>query len=208
MFPKGRGWSAPTSDRQRRASCSPPAASRSLNHHAAQIDVRVSVDEPAVDASINLVGLRQPARRGRGGKGSASRFREQRWRGLRRSRGHPHARDRSQDAGLPVWREQARRGVLPSRPRRPPRIRGDRDAVCECVRTASGSQVRSRRRVHLRLAVAGGQTAHRVRRRQADARLRLCEGCCACQRAGQYRPHAVRYRVRRAGLQHRHVEGT
>ncbi|HEY8259061.1 MAG TPA: NAD-dependent epimerase/dehydratase family protein [Gemmatimonadales bacterium] len=28
-----------------------------LNHHAAQIDVRVSVDEPAVDASINLVGF-------------------------------------------------------------------------------------------------------------------------------------------------------
>jgi UDP-glucose 4-epimerase len=28
-----------------------------LNHHAAQIDVRVSVDEPAFDASINLVGL-------------------------------------------------------------------------------------------------------------------------------------------------------
>lgn len=28
-----------------------------LNHHAAQIDVRVSVDEPAHDASINLVGL-------------------------------------------------------------------------------------------------------------------------------------------------------
>lgn len=28
-----------------------------LNHHAAQIDVRISVDEPAHDASINLVGL-------------------------------------------------------------------------------------------------------------------------------------------------------
>lgn len=28
-----------------------------LNHHAAQIDVRVSVDEPATDASINLVGF-------------------------------------------------------------------------------------------------------------------------------------------------------
>jgi UDP-glucose 4-epimerase len=28
-----------------------------LNHHAAQIDVRVSVDEPAFDASINIVGL-------------------------------------------------------------------------------------------------------------------------------------------------------
>ena len=28
-----------------------------LNHHAAQIDVRVSVDEPAFDASINVVGL-------------------------------------------------------------------------------------------------------------------------------------------------------
>lgn len=28
-----------------------------LNHHAAQIDVRVSVDEPALDASINLVGF-------------------------------------------------------------------------------------------------------------------------------------------------------
>jgi UDP-glucose 4-epimerase len=28
-----------------------------LNHHAAQIDVRVSVDEPALDASINVVGL-------------------------------------------------------------------------------------------------------------------------------------------------------
>lgn len=28
-----------------------------VNHHAAQIDVRVSVDEPALDASINLVGL-------------------------------------------------------------------------------------------------------------------------------------------------------
>lgn len=28
-----------------------------LNHHAAQIDVRVSVDEPDLDASINLVGL-------------------------------------------------------------------------------------------------------------------------------------------------------
>jgi UDP-glucose 4-epimerase len=28
-----------------------------LNHHAAQIDVRVSVDEPALDSSINVVGL-------------------------------------------------------------------------------------------------------------------------------------------------------
>jgi UDP-glucose 4-epimerase len=28
-----------------------------LNHHAAQIDVRVSVDSPAVDAGINVVGL-------------------------------------------------------------------------------------------------------------------------------------------------------
>ncbi|MGH7580828.1 MAG: NAD-dependent epimerase/dehydratase family protein [Gemmatimonadales bacterium] len=28
-----------------------------VNHHAAQIDVRVSVDEPALDASINVVGL-------------------------------------------------------------------------------------------------------------------------------------------------------
>ena len=28
-----------------------------LNHHAAQIDVRVSVDQPALDADINLVGL-------------------------------------------------------------------------------------------------------------------------------------------------------
>jgi UDP-glucose 4-epimerase len=28
-----------------------------LNHHAAQIDVRVSVDEPAFDAAINIVGL-------------------------------------------------------------------------------------------------------------------------------------------------------
>lgn len=28
-----------------------------LNHHAAQIDVRVSVEEPSVDCSINLVGL-------------------------------------------------------------------------------------------------------------------------------------------------------
>lgn len=28
-----------------------------LNHHAAQIDVRVSVEEPSVDASINLLGL-------------------------------------------------------------------------------------------------------------------------------------------------------
>ena len=28
-----------------------------LNHHAAQIDVRVSVDEPARDAQINIVGL-------------------------------------------------------------------------------------------------------------------------------------------------------
>jgi UDP-glucose 4-epimerase len=28
-----------------------------LNHHAAQIDVRVSVDQPALDASINLVGF-------------------------------------------------------------------------------------------------------------------------------------------------------
>ena len=28
-----------------------------LNHHAAQIDVRVSVDEPALDAAINVVGL-------------------------------------------------------------------------------------------------------------------------------------------------------
>jgi UDP-glucose 4-epimerase len=28
-----------------------------LNHHAAQIDVRMSVDEPAFDASINVVGL-------------------------------------------------------------------------------------------------------------------------------------------------------
>ena len=28
-----------------------------LNHHAAQIDVRVSVDQPAFDASINVVGL-------------------------------------------------------------------------------------------------------------------------------------------------------
>ena len=28
-----------------------------LNHHAAQIDVRISVDEPSFDASINLVGL-------------------------------------------------------------------------------------------------------------------------------------------------------
>jgi UDP-glucose 4-epimerase len=28
-----------------------------LNHHAAQIDVRVSVDQPALDSSINVVGL-------------------------------------------------------------------------------------------------------------------------------------------------------
>jgi UDP-glucose 4-epimerase len=28
-----------------------------LNHHAAQIDVRLSVDEPALDAAINVVGL-------------------------------------------------------------------------------------------------------------------------------------------------------
>ncbi|MBA3497772.1 MAG: NAD-dependent epimerase/dehydratase family protein, partial [Gemmatimonadales bacterium] len=28
-----------------------------LNHHAAQIDVRMSVDQPAYDAGINVVGL-------------------------------------------------------------------------------------------------------------------------------------------------------
>ena len=67
-----------------------------LNHHAAQIDVRVSVDEPALDASINVVGFGEPARGRRRGWSGAGGLRDQRWRRVRRSRGGPDTRDGTQ----------------------------------------------------------------------------------------------------------------
>jgi len=71
-----------------------------LNHHAAQIDVRVSVDRPAFDSHTNVVGfvnLLEGA-----GEGGVKRRR-----GLRRSHHDPHPGNRTQAPDFPLWREQA-----------------------------------------------------------------------------------------------------
>jgi UDP-glucose 4-epimerase len=62
---RGKEHNVPTGARFVRADIKSPEARQLvatgkftvLNHHAAQIDVRVSVDEPALDAAINIVGL-------------------------------------------------------------------------------------------------------------------------------------------------------
>src|SRR5919108_3796637 len=62
---RGRQRNVPSAARFVRADVRSPEARKLLadggftvlNHQAAQIDVRVSVDEPALDASINVVGL-------------------------------------------------------------------------------------------------------------------------------------------------------
>ncbi len=62
---RGKERNVPSGARFVRADIRSPEARRILaeggftvlNHHAAQIDVRVSVDEPALDAAINVVGL-------------------------------------------------------------------------------------------------------------------------------------------------------
>jgi UDP-glucose 4-epimerase len=62
---RGKERNVPSGARFVRADVRSPEARRLLaeggftvlNHHAAQIDVRVSVDEPALDAAINVVGL-------------------------------------------------------------------------------------------------------------------------------------------------------
>ena len=62
---RGREGNVPSGARLVRADIRSPEARELLatggftvlNHHAAQIDVRVSVEEPALDASINLVGF-------------------------------------------------------------------------------------------------------------------------------------------------------
>jgi UDP-glucose 4-epimerase len=62
---RGKERNVPSGARFVRADIRSPEARRLLaegeftvlNHHAAQIDVRVSVDEPALDAAINVVGL-------------------------------------------------------------------------------------------------------------------------------------------------------
>ena len=80
-----------------------------LNHHAAQIDVRVSVDRPSFDSHINVVGfvnLLEGA--GEGGVETGD-LRQQRRRGLRRSCRYSHSGNRPQAPDLSLWREQARR---------------------------------------------------------------------------------------------------
>ena len=154
-----------------------------LNHHAAQIDVRVSVDQPAFDAGINVVGfvnLLEGA-----GEGGVKRvvFASSGGVVYGDPDGDPHARDRAQAAGLALRREQARRRVLPPGARRAARVRGRGDALRQRLRAAAGSEVRGRRGLDLRLPPAGRREAHRLRRRPADARLRLRAGRRPRQRA-------------------------
>ena len=111
-----------------------------LNHHAAQIDVRVSVDQPALRRGDQPGRVHQPARWGRRRRGAAGGLRQQRRRGLRRSRGRSHPGDGAQAADLALWREQTVGRVLPPRAGRAARLRGRRDALRQRLRPAAGSR--------------------------------------------------------------------
>ena len=80
-----------------------------LNHHAAQIDVRVSVDRPAFDSHINVVGLVNLLEGAAEGGVRTGRIREQWRRRIRRPGSNPYPRDSAQAADLAVRREQAGR---------------------------------------------------------------------------------------------------
>ena len=77
---RGHEQNAPKGARFVRADIRSPEARKlvaagefdAVNHHAAQIDVRVSVDQPAFDASINVVGLANLLEGA--GEGSVKRF--------------------------------------------------------------------------------------------------------------------------------------
>ena len=126
-----------------------------LNHHAAQIDVRVSVEQPAFDAGINIVGfvnLLEGA-----GEGGVKRVVFASSGGV--VYGDPAVIPTPETAPkLPVSpygvSKLAGEYYAPGA-RRPARVRGRGDAVRQRLRPAAGSEVRGRRGLDLRLPPAG-----------------------------------------------------
>ena len=112
--PRAPAWCGPTSARPRPARRVATGRFDVVNHHAAQIDVRVSVDRPAFDSHINVVGfvnLLEGA-----GEGGVKRviFASSGGVVYGDPRDHSHAGDRAQAAGLALRGEQARGRVLPA----------------------------------------------------------------------------------------------
>src|SRR5262252_4690118 len=82
-----------------------------LNHHAAQMDVRRSVEDPLYDAQINVIGLLNVLEGARAGR-TPRRVRLVRRHRVRRGRRDSDAGIRFQAAGLAVRDRQADLGVL------------------------------------------------------------------------------------------------
>ena len=204
-FPRARGSSAPTSARPRRADLLATGKFDALNHHAAQIDVRVSVDQPAFDAGINVVGfvnLLEGA-----GEGGVKRVVFASSGGV--VYGDPDVIPTPETAPkLPVCPYGVSKLAGEYYPRALGALRGFEGVAMRYANVFGPRQdpeVGGRRRLDLRLPAAGRREAHRLRRRPADARLRLREGRRPGQRPRHHRAAARRGRVRRAGLQHRHL---
>ena len=89
-LPRGPSSTSSTSRSARRPSWSRRGAT--LVHHAAQMDVRRSVDDPAFDAEVNVARRPEPPRGGPPRAGAAGRLRLDRRRRLRRAGGLPGPR--------------------------------------------------------------------------------------------------------------------
>ena len=140
-----------------------------LNHHAAQIDVRYSVEHPSADADINIAGFVNML------EGAAAG-------GVRRvvfaSSGGVVYGDPDV---IPTPETAPKRPVSPYGVSklagehylralgRAARLRGRRAALRQRLRPAPGPQVRGRGRLDLRLPPPGGPAPLHLRRREADA---------------------------------------
>ena len=174
-------------------------------HLAAQIDVRKSVADPAADATLNIGGslnLLEAVRQ----SGHATRFvfSSHRRRGLRRfRRRRQRPKTRPRIRSRPTASRSSRRalhGVLRARART--RLRGA--SLLERLRSAPGSARRGRRRRDLLRPPPRWRAAHGLRRRRADARLRLRRRRRAGQPRGGDHQAPTRRRCRQPRLQHRH----
>lgn len=139
-----------------------------LNHHAAQIDVRFSVEQPAADADINIAGFVNML--DGAGQGGVQRVVFASSGGV--VYGDPDV--------IPTPESAAKRPVSPYGVSK---LAGEhylralgglhgfegRVAVCERLRTPPGPQVRGRGGLHLRVPTPGRPAAGHFRRRKADA---------------------------------------
>ena len=168
-----------------------------VDHHAAQVEVRRSIDDPVYDAQVNVLGtLNVLSRRGR--RGAEGDLHRQRGRGLWGAGAAAVRRGTPDRAAVPVWREQVRDGGVSEGLPGDVRAGDDGAAVCERLRSAPGSARRGGGGGDLR----GQDVAGRRRRPQnqrgwrADAGLRLRGRLRARERigAGQRGWQRVQYR--------------